>query len=90
MNEFGVGRPAVREALFHLARMGLIEARSGERALVTRPTARVVFDSIAGAARVMLLEPDSMRHFSAECASFSRSAWPAKPPKAPQNTLCVH
>jgi GntR family transcriptional regulator, sialic acid-inducible nan operon repressor len=36
MREFGVGRPAVREALFHLKNMGLIELRSGERAMVTR------------------------------------------------------
>jgi DNA-binding FadR family transcriptional regulator len=63
MREFGVGRPAVREALFHLAKMGLIEVRSGERALVTRPTAKVVFESIAGAARVMLSEPGGVRNF---------------------------
>ncbi len=63
MREFGVGRPAVREALFHLAKMGLVEVRSGERALVTRPTPKVVFESIAGAARVMLSEPGGMRHF---------------------------
>ena len=63
MREFGVGRPAVREALFHLAKMGLVEIRSGERALVTRPTPEVVFDSIAGAARVMLSEPSGMRNF---------------------------
>ena len=29
MREFGVGRPAVREALFHLQKMGLVELRSG-------------------------------------------------------------
>ena len=63
MRAFGVGRPAVREALFHLAKMGLIEVRSGERALVTRPTAKVVFASIAGAARVMLSEPGGVRNF---------------------------
>ena len=32
MKEFGVGRPAVREALFHLQRMGLVEMRPGARA----------------------------------------------------------
>lgn len=63
MREFGVGRPAVREALFHLAKMGMVEIRSGERALVTRPTPEVVFESIAGAARVMLSEPDGIRNF---------------------------
>lgn len=63
MRAFGVGRPAVREALFHLDKMGLIEVRSGERARVTRPTAKVVFASIAGAARVMLSEPGGIRNF---------------------------
>ncbi len=63
MAEFGVGRPAVREALFQLDKMGLIEVRSGERARVTRPTPKVVFASIAGAARVMLSEPGGVRNF---------------------------
>ncbi|MBL8671940.1 MAG: GntR family transcriptional regulator, partial [Alphaproteobacteria bacterium] len=38
MQTFGVGRPAVREALFSLKRMGLVELRNGERARVTLPT----------------------------------------------------
>lgn len=63
MRELGVGRPAVREALFHLAKMGLVEIRSGERALVTRPTPQVVIDAIAGSARIMLSEPGGVRHF---------------------------
>jgi GntR family transcriptional repressor for pyruvate dehydrogenase complex len=63
MREFGVGRPAIREALFHLKNMGLIEQRSGERAIVTRPTAGVVVDTLAGIARHMLAEPDGVRNF---------------------------
>ena len=63
MREFGVGRPAIREALFHLRNMGLIELRSGERAMVTRPTAGVVVDTLAGIARHMLAEPDGVRNF---------------------------
>src|SRR5439155_25188427 len=63
MREFGVGRPAVREALFHLKNMGLIELRSGERAMVTRPTAGVVVESLAGMARHMLSQPDGVRNF---------------------------
>jgi GntR family transcriptional repressor for pyruvate dehydrogenase complex len=62
-HQFGVGRTAVREALFHLQKMGLIELRSGERAKVTRPTPEVVVDSLAGAARHMLTEPDGIRKF---------------------------
>ena len=38
MDEFGVGRPAVREALAALARMGLIEVSPGLRARVCRLT----------------------------------------------------
>jgi GntR family transcriptional repressor for pyruvate dehydrogenase complex len=34
MEEFGVGRPAVREALAKLARMGVIEIRPGMRARI--------------------------------------------------------
>src|SRR5262249_13735026 len=60
---FGVGRTAVREALFHLQKMGLIELKSGERAKVTRPTPEVVFDGLAGAARHMLAQPDGVRQF---------------------------
>jgi DNA-binding FadR family transcriptional regulator len=63
MREFGVGRPAVREALFHLRNMGLIELRSGERAMVTRPTAGVVVESLAGVARHMLSQPDGVKNF---------------------------
>jgi GntR family transcriptional repressor for pyruvate dehydrogenase complex len=60
---FGVGRTAVREALFHLQKMGLIELKSGERAKVTRPTPEVVVESLAGAARHMLTEPDGIKQF---------------------------
>lgn len=38
MEELGVGRPAVREALQALARLGLIEIRHGERARVSEPS----------------------------------------------------
>jgi GntR family transcriptional repressor for pyruvate dehydrogenase complex len=58
---FGVGRPAVREALFHLQKMGRFERESGERAKVTRPTPEVVVEGLAGAARHMLAQPDGVR-----------------------------
>jgi GntR family transcriptional regulator, sialic acid-inducible nan operon repressor len=61
MREFGVGRPAIREALFHLRTMGLIELRSGERATVTRPTAGVMVESLSGVARHMLAQPDGVK-----------------------------
>jgi GntR family transcriptional regulator, sialic acid-inducible nan operon repressor len=65
MRQFGVGRPAIREALFHLGRMGLIEVRSGERARVTRPTPQVVIEALAGTARHMLSSPGGVRDFQA-------------------------
>lgn len=63
MKRFGVGRPAVREALFSLQTMGLVAVSSGERARVTRPTPRLVIDSLSGAARLLLSQPDGIRHF---------------------------
>ena len=62
--QFGVGRTAVREALFHLRKMGVIELKSGERAKVTRPTPEVVLEGLSGAARHMLAQPDGIRQFS--------------------------
>ena len=63
MAEFGVGRPAVREALFHLQRMGLIEIRSGTRARVAAPSPNALVNTLAGSARYLLSVPDGMRHF---------------------------
>lgn len=63
MRRFGVGRPAVREALFHLRKMGLVEVRSGERARVTRPTPEVVIESLSGSARHMMGAPGGVLNF---------------------------
>jgi GntR family transcriptional regulator, sialic acid-inducible nan operon repressor len=63
MKHFGVGRPAVREALFHLRKMGVVELRSGERARVTRPTAQLVINSLSGTARHMLAAPHGVQEF---------------------------
>ena len=41
MERFGVGRPAVREALFILQQQGLVEIASGARARVTAPIAKL-------------------------------------------------
>lgn len=70
MRQFGVGRPAVREALFALQKMGLVAISSGERARVTQPTPKVVFESLAGAARHLLAAPDGVRHFQEARAFF--------------------
>lgn len=54
MERFQVGRPAVREALQSLERMGLILIRHGERAKVLKPTEAGIFDQIDFAARQLL------------------------------------
>jgi GntR family transcriptional regulator, sialic acid-inducible nan operon repressor len=63
MKEFGVGRPAVREALFHLQRMGLVEVRPGTRTQVAVPSVRAVMHSVAGSARYLLSVAEGIRHF---------------------------
>jgi GntR family transcriptional repressor for pyruvate dehydrogenase complex len=63
MRQFGDGRPAVREALFHLRKMGLVEVRSGERARVTRPTPQAVLSGLSGTARHMLAAPGGVQNF---------------------------
>jgi DNA-binding FadR family transcriptional regulator len=70
MKHFGVGRPAVREALFHLRKMGVVELRSGERARVTRPTPQLVIDALSGTARHMLSAPNGVEQFQAARAFF--------------------
>src|SRR5262245_65174847 len=70
MKQFGVGRPAVREALFSLQKMGLVAVNSGERARVTQPTPEVVVQSLSGAARHLLSASDGVRHFQEARAFF--------------------
>jgi GntR family transcriptional repressor for pyruvate dehydrogenase complex len=63
MEQFGVGRSTVREALFSLQRMGLVEVTSGAPARITRPTAESIIEALAGAARHFLATPVGVRHF---------------------------
>ena len=49
MARYGVGRPAIREAMQSLQQMGLIRIAHGERARVTLPTADAIVDQISGA-----------------------------------------
>ena len=63
MDTYGVGRPAVREALQQLARSGIIEITHGERARVTVPTADLLIEQIAGGAQHLLrMQPDMLEH----------------------------
>lgn len=63
MEEYGVGRPAVREALQALERSGIVEIAHGERARVVVPTAERLVAQIAGGAMHLLrTQPQSLDH----------------------------
>ena len=60
---YGVGQPAVREALQALARGGIVEITHGERARVVVPTAQLLVAQIAGGAQHLLrLQPAMLAH----------------------------
>ena len=63
MEAYGVGRTAVREALFALQRMGLIAISSGERARVSQPSAGTMISELSGVARYLLAKPGGAYHF---------------------------
>jgi DNA-binding FadR family transcriptional regulator len=63
MNEFGVGRLAVREAMLSLQKMGLVQVSSGERAKVTAPTADALVRELSGAARLLLAQDAGIKQF---------------------------
>lgn len=60
---FGVGRPAIREALITLERSGLIEISNGARARVAMPTAHVVVAGMGSAVRQILSTVEGQRQF---------------------------
>jgi GntR family transcriptional regulator, sialic acid-inducible nan operon repressor len=62
-SRFGVGRPAIREALIALQKAGLVELTNGARARVLMPTASHIFTGMAPAVRQMLSTPEGQRHF---------------------------
>jgi DNA-binding FadR family transcriptional regulator len=63
MKRFGVGRPAVREAMQQLNTMGLISISHGERARVSELSAEIVFRQIDMMARMILsASPDNLEH----------------------------
>lgn len=70
MSEFGVGRLAVREAMLSLEKMGLVRVSSGERAMVTAPTADALVKELSGAARLLLAEDSGIQQFQEARALF--------------------
>lgn len=73
MEQFGVGRPAVREALFYLQRLGLIAINSGTRARVIRPTAEAVMARLSGVTRQLLAKSEGQQYFQEARAMFEIS-----------------
>lgn len=63
MRQFGVGRPAIREALFALHKKGLVEVSSGIRARITQPTPAVILNELSGTARHFLEQAGGQQHF---------------------------
>jgi GntR family transcriptional regulator, sialic acid-inducible nan operon repressor len=63
MTTYGVGRPAVREALQALERDGIVSISHGERARVVMPTAGTLIEQIASSAQHLLtVEPGTLEH----------------------------
>ena len=70
MKMFGVGRASIREALYALGRMGMVQVRTGERPLVTRPTPQNLLMELSGAARHFLAGSGGPEHFQEARALF--------------------
>jgi DNA-binding FadR family transcriptional regulator len=70
MKMFGVGRASIREALYGLGRMGLVQVRTGERPLVTRPTPEKLITELSGVARHFLAGSGGPEHFQEARALF--------------------
>lgn len=63
MEAYGVGRPAVREALQALERSGIVEIAHGERARVVVPTAERLLAQVAGGAMHLLrTQPQTLEY----------------------------
>ena len=73
MQRFGVGRPAIREAMQQLSNMGLLTISHGERARVRQPTAKSIFQQVDAAAHLMLsTSPASLEHLKQARRFFER------------------
>lgn len=63
MRAYSVGRPAIREAMQNLARMGLIEIRHGERPKVAEPSFSRTVDELGDTMRHLLRHsPANLAH----------------------------
>jgi DNA-binding FadR family transcriptional regulator len=73
MERFGVGRPAIREAMQALAGKGLVSISHGERARVLRVTAESIIRQVDLPAQLMLAgSSDSLEHLKSARIFFER------------------
>ncbi|UOK71948.1 GntR family transcriptional regulator [Ancylobacter polymorphus] len=63
MEQFKVGRPAIREALLSLQKAGLVSIANGERARVARPDPKHFIHELSASVRAYLAQPAGMAHF---------------------------
>ena len=63
MAHYGVGRPAVREALLWLSKTGMLSVANGDRTRVTEPDPRELLQLLSGAAKMLVARPDGIRQF---------------------------
>lgn len=79
MERFGVGRPAIREAMQSLAKMGLVSISHGERAKVLKLTARSIFQQVDPTAKIMLAQSMDTLEDLKSARIFSSAASSARP-----------
>lgn len=73
MERFGVGRPAIREAMQSLAGKGLVSISHGERAKVLKLTAQSIFRQVDLTAKIMLSQSaDSLEYLKNARIFFER------------------
>jgi GntR family transcriptional repressor for pyruvate dehydrogenase complex len=84
MQRYGVGRPAIREALLSLRNKGLVRIGAGERTRVAKPTLEAVVEGVSGPVSLMLATPEGVRDLQharrfLECALARHAARHATP-----------
>ncbi|MFB2550452.1 transcriptional regulator NanR [Ensifer soli] len=73
MERFGVGRPAIREAMQALAGIGLVAISHGERAKVLKLSAHSLFRQLDITAKIMLSQSaDTLEHLKSARIFFER------------------
>ncbi|SEN72208.1 transcriptional regulator, GntR family [Loktanella fryxellensis] len=63
MAHYGVGRPAVREALLWLNKTGFLSVTNGDRSRVTEPDPRDLLQLLSGASKMLLSRKEGIRQF---------------------------